>query len=187
MSPPAVTFRLAASSSGPCGAHSCHASMTAAACEYGQVAWTFVADGAGTVRKSNEVTTPKLPAPAPRSAQNRSSWWFSSHSRMRPSARTIWARKSWSDVTPYVRPRIPSPPPSARPAIPTGGQVPAGMARPWSCSVSYTAPSRAPAPTVATPSETVTAPMGVTSTTTPRVEECPPKEWPPLRVALSRP
>src|SRR4030095_10324379 len=35
MSPVAVTFRLAASSFGPLGAHSCHASMTEAAAAYG--------------------------------------------------------------------------------------------------------------------------------------------------------
>lgn len=50
-SPVAVTFRLAASSSGPLGAHSCHARMTLAAAEYGHVRWTFVASGAWTVRE----------------------------------------------------------------------------------------------------------------------------------------
>src|SRR6266540_484921 len=69
--PVAVTFKLAASSSGPVGAHDCHASMTATACEGGQARWKFVTLGAGTVRKTSDVTTPKLPAPAPRSAQNR--------------------------------------------------------------------------------------------------------------------
>ena len=131
MSPVAVTFRLAASSSGPLGAHSCHASMTEAAAAYGHVRRKFVASGASTVRKMSEVTTPKLPAPAPRSAQNRSSSWCSSHARMRPSARTISAPTRWSEVTPYFLPRIPRPPPSVRPATPTDGHVPAGMARPW--------------------------------------------------------
>ena len=53
--------------------------MTAAACAYGHARWTLVAAwGAGTARKTSVVTTPKLPAPAPRSAQNRSwSWWSS--------------------------------------------------------------------------------------------------------------
>ncbi len=90
-SPAAVTFKLAASSSGPTEAHPCQASMMAAARGNGHARWKFVASGAGTVRNTSDVTTPKLPAPAPRSAQNRSSSWFSSHSRTRPSARTIWA------------------------------------------------------------------------------------------------
>jgi hypothetical protein len=43
--------------------------MTAAASRYAQVRWKFVAEVAGIVRKTSDVTTPKLPAPAPRSAQ----------------------------------------------------------------------------------------------------------------------
>src|SRR6266487_2860480 len=91
ISPATVSFRLAASSSGPAGAHPCQASMRAAARASGHTRWTFVASGAGTVRNTSDVTTPKLPAPAPRSAQNRSSSWCSSQSRTRPSARTITA------------------------------------------------------------------------------------------------
>src|SRR6266540_170992 len=185
--PVAVTFKLAASSSGPVGAHDCHASMTATACEGGQARWKFVTLGAGTVRKTSDVTTPKLPAPAPRSAQNRSWWWASSHSIGRPSARTICAPARWSEVTPYLLPRIPSPPPSVRPATPTGGQVPAGIARSCSCRASYTSPSRAPAPILARPPETDTERIGATSMTIPRVEEYPAKECPPLRIAFDKP
>src|SRR5215216_2512537 len=143
--------------------------------------------GAGTVRNASEVTTPKLPAPAPRRAQNSSGSRVASHSIRRPFARTIWAPIRWSEVTPYFLPRIPSPPPRVSPATPTSGQVPAGMARPCSWSDSYTPPRRAPAPTVATPPETDTEPIGVTSMTTPRLTERPAKQWPPLRVAHSNP
>ena len=100
MSPDEVIFRLAASSSGAVGAQCCHPSITAVARVGGHARWKFVAAGAGTGRKTNDVTTPKFPAPAPRSAQKRSSWWCSSHSRTRPSARTTSAPTSKSDVTP---------------------------------------------------------------------------------------
>jgi len=61
------------------------------------------------------------------------------------------------------------------------------MVRSCSSSESYTAPKRAPAPTVAVPPETDTDRIGVTSTTTPSVEECPAKQWPPLRAAVRSP
>jgi hypothetical protein len=93
-SPVAVSFRLAYSSSGARGAHRCQASMMAAARPGGHTRWTLVTAGAGTVPNNSEVTTPKLPAPAPRSAQNRSSSWVASQSRTRPSARTTWAASS---------------------------------------------------------------------------------------------
>ena len=44
-----------------------------------------------------------------------------------------------------------------------------------------------PAPTVATPPETETELIGVTSTTIPSVEERPAKQCPPLRRATSTP
>jgi len=71
--------------------------MTSAAREYGQARWKLVAWGAGRAWNSSVVTTPKLPAPAPRSAQNRSSSWCSSQARMRPSARTTCAPIRWSE------------------------------------------------------------------------------------------
>ena len=187
MSFEAVTLRLAASSSGPVGAHPCQASTTSAAWSYGHDRWKFVADGSGTVRNSNDVTTPRVPAPAPRSAQNRSPSWCSSQRTTRPSARTTSAPIRRSEVTPYFRPRIPSPPPSVRPAIPTEGQVPAGMARPCSCNASYTSPSDAPAPILATAPSTDTDRIGETSISRPPVEDPPAKLCPPLRVACSRP
>jgi hypothetical protein len=61
------------------------------------------------------------------------------------------------------------------------------MVRPWSASASYTSPSRAPAPTVATPSATDTDRIGVTSMTIPGLDERPAKQWPPLRGTAGRP
>ena len=40
---------------------------------------------------------------------------------------------------------------------------------------------------MATPPETETALIGVTSTTIPELEERPAKQWPPLRIAISIP
>jgi hypothetical protein len=83
-------------------------------------------------------------------------------------------------VSPCFLPRIPSPPPSVSPAIPTNGQVPAERARPCSSSEADTRPSRVLAPTVATPPETDTAAIGDTSITNARLTERPAKQWPPL-------
>src|SRR4029450_2372878 len=54
------------------GAHPCQAAMTSAAWAGGPVRWKLLTCGAGTVPNRSEVTTPKLPAPAPRSPQHRS-------------------------------------------------------------------------------------------------------------------
>jgi hypothetical protein len=54
-------------------------------------------------------------------------------------------------VRPCFLPRIPSPPPSVSPAIPTNAQVPAGRARPCSSSDADIRPSRVPGPAVVTP------------------------------------
>jgi hypothetical protein len=73
MSSVVVSFSLVASWSGAVGAHRRQASITATAWLNGDATWRFVAScGAGTVANASEVTTPKLPAPAPRSAQKRS-------------------------------------------------------------------------------------------------------------------
>src|SRR5215470_13258789 len=47
-----------------------------------------------------------------------------------------------------MRPSNPKPPPSAWPATPTVGQLPAANANPVSLSALYTVPNEAPAPTV---------------------------------------
>ena len=99
-SPVAISLRLAASSSGPDGAQVCQASTTSTALSKSHARWKLTACGAGTVRKTNDVTTPKPAAPAPRSAQKRSSSWCSSHVTTLPSANTIWAESIRSDVSP---------------------------------------------------------------------------------------
>jgi hypothetical protein len=68
----AVTSRLAASSSGAAGAQDCQASIAGTARPCGRTRWKLVAAGAGTVPRTSDVTTPKPPAPVPRSAQSRS-------------------------------------------------------------------------------------------------------------------
>ena len=130
---PAVITRLAASSSGASGAHACHASTSAAASVKRRS--KAVASGAGTVRNVNEVTIPKRPPPAPRSAQNSSGSRCSSHSTSRPPSATV-APTSESEVSPWRRPMIPSPPPSVSPAIPTSGPQPAGIVTPCSSRAS---------------------------------------------------
>src|SRR5215472_5228584 len=101
---------------------------------------------------------------------------------MRPSAKTTSALSKQSQVSPYLRPRIPIPPPSARPVIPTAGPQPAGTVTPCSYSASYSSPSRAPAPTAAIRSLTSTQLIGVTSIIIPSVAERPATEWPPHRI-----
>ena len=184
---PAVTSRLAASSSGASGAHACQASATAAASSYGHCRCSVVVVGAGTVRSVSSVTTPNWQPPAPRKAQNSSAWRCSSQSTTRLSASTTCAATSWSQVRPCLRPRIPSPPPSTSPAIPTVGPQPAAIATPCGSSASYTSPSRAPAPIVATPSPTTTPLIGATSISIPSVDERPAKQCPPERTASSSP
>ena len=99
-SPVAISLRLAASSSGPDGAQVCHASTTSTALSKSQARWKLTASGAGTVRKTNEVTTPKPAAPAPRRAQKRSASCCSSHVTTLPSANTSCAESIRSHVSP---------------------------------------------------------------------------------------
>jgi hypothetical protein len=61
--------------------------MTAGAAVHGHTRWKPVASGAGSVRSTSCVTAANWPPPAPRSAQNGSSWRCSSQSTMHPSAR----------------------------------------------------------------------------------------------------
>src|SRR4051794_9598550 len=66
VAPPWPTSSVAASSSGPSGAQSCHASVTAATSATGQTTCRRVATaGAGSVAKRSDVTTPNPPARAP--------------------------------------------------------------------------------------------------------------------------
>jgi hypothetical protein len=54
----------------------------------------------GWVPKVKEVTTPKLPPPPPRQAQNRSEFWLELHVLIWPSAVTIWRDFTLSLVSP---------------------------------------------------------------------------------------
>lgn len=63
--------------------------------------------GTGRVRNLSSVTTPKLPLPAPRSAQNRSGWCLASTVRVLPSAVTTVAAVRLSQVRPYARDATP--------------------------------------------------------------------------------
>jgi hypothetical protein len=69
--------------------------------------------------------------------------------------------------------------------MPTVGPQPPAIVRPCAASASYSSPSRAPAPTVTAPSATVTALIGATSRTMPRLDEPPAKQWPPLRAVTA--
>ena len=85
-----------------------------------------------------------------------------------------------------MRPRMPSPPPSVSPAIPTTGQEPAGIASASVASRSSISPRRAPAPTVAIPSDSPTELIALRSITSPRLAERPAKQCPPPRGATSK-
>ena len=108
---------------------------TAAALDHGNDNRKKPSEVVGWVWYSNWVTMPKFPPPPPRRAHSRSG--FAARARpsgSTPSAVTIRAESSWSQVKPYCRLAIPRPPPSVRPAAPTVGQVPVGIVRPWAAS-----------------------------------------------------
>lgn len=95
------------------------------------------------------------------------------HGRTVPSAVTIVSERRLSQVRPSLREAKPTPPPSARPAMPTVGHEPAGIVTPCCASLAYTSSSRAPAPTLALPrARSKTTPSRrETSITTPLVVE----------------
>src|SRR5262245_25053108 len=84
--PPAEQSRCSEDqiSSGCDGPHACHAPIAAAALDHGRVTYAVTQPGAGWVRKRSSVTTPKLPHPAPRSAQNSSGLLRASAVTVRP-------------------------------------------------------------------------------------------------------
>src|ERR1700751_1498619 len=88
------------SASGACGAQDCHAEITRAACDHGQDRKNRTICPTGRVRKVNEVTTPKLPPPPPRQAQNRPKFWLELPVLPWPSAVTIWSDCTLSLVSP---------------------------------------------------------------------------------------
>lgn len=136
-------------SSGWSGPHSCQAFTTAAAIDDGQVRYADTAWGAACVLNCSSVTTPKLPLPAPRSAQNRSLFSLALATSCLPSAVISVAWVRLSQVRPYARETTPWPPPRVRPETPTVGQEPAGIVTPFAARPRYTSISLAPAPTTA--------------------------------------
>lgn len=121
-------------SSGWLGPHSCQAFTTAAALAHGQVMYAETPCGAGCVLKRSSVTTPKLPFPAPRSAQKRSLFSVAFAVSCLPSAVISVAWVRLSQVSPYARDTTPWPPPRVSPETPTVGQEPAGMVTPLAAS-----------------------------------------------------
>src|SRR5689334_16083361 len=100
--PPGAAARctLDHSASGACGAQDCQAEITRAACDHGQDRKNRHIWPAGWVVKVNEVTTPKLPPPPPRQAQNRSGLLPALQVLIVPSAVTIWRERTLSLVSP---------------------------------------------------------------------------------------
>src|SRR5580658_9112518 len=100
--PPGAAARciLDQSWSGACGAHDCQPAMTRAAWDQGQDRKNRQMSPAGCVVKVNEVTTPKLPPPPPRQAQNRSELVLAFAVRIWPSAVTICMDVTLSQVSP---------------------------------------------------------------------------------------
>src|SRR5581483_12492587 len=113
---------------GKSSSHSCQASAIFPACASGllQVTANLATRSTAVVRKLNLVTTPKLPLPPPRNAQNRSASCCALAARILPDASTISIELMLSQASPKGRPKRPKPPPSEWPATPTGKQVPAG-------------------------------------------------------------
>src|SRR5581483_40455 len=96
----AARCRFDQRASGACGAQDCQAEITFAACDHGQDRKNRTMFPTWRVPKVNEVTTPKLPPPPPRQAQNRSAFWPGLHVLILPSAVTIWSDFTLSLVSP---------------------------------------------------------------------------------------
>ena len=139
--------------------------------------------------KPSRVTTPKLPPP-PRIAQNRSGCEPASTRRTSPSPVTISAPSIESIVRPSLRDRYPIPPPSVIPPIPTDGESPKPVARPWAAARVVYSPVVRPDPAQAVRPSTsssndrssersITKPSSITLS--------PETLCPPLRTDSSRP
>ncbi|CFE79019.1 Uncharacterised protein [Mycobacterium tuberculosis] len=83
----------------------------------------------GNLANVIDVVTPKLPPPPPRSAQNSSAWSSADALTASPPGNTTVADLSASQVNPAWRESAPNPPPRVKPATPTVGQLPVGIAR----------------------------------------------------------
>src|SRR5260370_30250826 len=96
----AARCRLDQRASGASGAKDCQAEITRAACDHGQDRKNKTISPAGWVPKVNDVTTPKLPPPPPRQAQNRSAWLLALQVLTWSSAVTICRDCTLSPVRP---------------------------------------------------------------------------------------
>ncbi len=158
---------------GVVGSHCCQAPSTDPAAAHGHSRVNRAMGGTGCTPNVNDVTTPKLPPPPPRQAQNRSSLADADAVSSRPSAVTTSSDCTLSHVSPKLRPNTPTPPPNVSPAMPTVGHDPPGSTTPDCPRVLYTSINRAPAPTTAVARSwaTVTVAIRVTSTTSPVLSE----------------
>src|SRR6202042_1461326 len=111
LAPPDWSWQLDHSSSGAVAIHSCQAPRTSAAAAHRQLTVKRARAGMGCTAKVNEVTMPKFPPPPPRLAQYRSAFSFWLQTRARPSEVTICKANKLSQVSPYLRPTTPMPPP----------------------------------------------------------------------------
>ena len=119
------------SSSGAFGAQRCQAGRSRRPADHGQWRRSTRRVAPATCRRRKSVTIPKLPPPPPRHAQKRSALCRASQVSSRPSAVTIRATTTLSRGRPELRAtRGRSPPPSARPPMPTVGHEPAGIVAP---------------------------------------------------------
>ena len=123
------------SSGGVPGIHRCHSPSTSAAALHGYCRVNSAMSGIGWASKVNDVTTPKLPPPPPLDAHSRSACSAGSAVTTRESAVTISTDRRLSQVSPYLRPKTPMPPPRVSPAMPTVGHEPPGRRRPEPPSV----------------------------------------------------
>ena len=102
-----------------------------AAAAAGQTRWKPVARGAATVAKASAVTTPKRRAARAAQRPEQVGLAILVAGRRRGRRRSVDLRGAQAvRGQPVRRPRIPSPPPSVRPAMPTSGPQPAGIVHP---------------------------------------------------------
>src|SRR5215208_2020040 len=135
---PAVMLTMPQIARSAVSSHSCQPTIARSTDVSGNFRVTTSLSSVGKVRNVNEVTTPKLPPPPPRSAQNRSALLSRDAVITSPSATTTEADTSASHVRPDRRASDPTPPPNVKPATPTVGQLPLGIDRPFAASAACT-------------------------------------------------
>ena len=182
-----MTFAIVVSSSGAAWAAATKDSITSALAGRIKVPPTIVSTSLR--RNWYLVATPKLPPP-PRMAQNRSGCVSASTWRTSPSAVTTSAASRSSIVSPCLRTRKPTPPPSVIPPIPTDAASPNPVARPWAAAASVYSPAVSPvsAQAVRCPGSMLIPRMSERSRTMPSSQTpWPAALCPPLRTARSSP